>query len=405
MTHTSSLSNNQASSGCCGIIADMTTLPPSQPTSSKPALTADPTDNDEQQSFYLFRLLQSLRQSIRAIDLHSKQLASEHKITPPQLICLTEISSHPHISVSELSRLIHLSPSTVIGILDRLEDKSFIEKVKDNDDKRDIDISITQKGHDFIEAVPAPFQEKFSTAFSAMPTEQQLTIVQSFEQVVDLMNASNIDAAPMLETGPLDYAPEVKQALWATAEVNQQKNDKKIQPTQQHILEIKAAREEDKQIVADFINSSTEWYRSLINPDDISEHQVDTTWADENFKRRDFYIGYEDGVPVGTITLQFFGDYTYLGYVYVNTDYVGKAYGKQLLDFAKQKSIERGMKGMVLIAHPKATWAIKAYQKYGFELIHREKDDILAWNDGALETYYEDYFMLFLYSLTSEGNT
>jgi DNA-binding MarR family transcriptional regulator/ribosomal protein S18 acetylase RimI-like enzyme len=379
----------------------MMTSPPSQPNPSDPIST---TEDDEQKSFYLFRLLQSLRQSIRAIDLHSNQLANDHKITSPQLICLNEVQGHPKISISEVSRLVHLSPSTVIGILDRLEDKNLIRKIKDDADKREIYIAITQKGTALLADMPAPFQEEFSAAFSALPSEQQHTIVQSFEQVVDLMKASNIDAAPMLETGPLDYAPEVKQALWATAEVAQQKNVDKVQPTQQHVLDIRPAKDGDQQVVADFINSSTEWYRSLVNADDMSEHEVGINWANENFKKREFFIGYENDVPVGTVTMQTFGDYTYLGYVYIDTNHVGKAYGKQLLDFAKKKSMERNLKGMVLIAHPKATWAIKAYQKYGFELFMREKSDILAWNNGALKPYFEDYFMLFLYPLTAKGD-
>lgn len=361
--------------------------------------TSTPNTYADERSFYLFRMLQSLRQSIRAIDMHSKKLAADHKITSPQLVCLSEINTHPKVSISELARFVHLSPSTVVGIVDRLEEKNLVEKVRNDKDRRRVDITITPRGKTLIDDAPTPFQEEFASAFSALPTDEQLQLVQAFEKVVDLMNARNIDAAPMLETGPLDYPHEVKQALWDTAELAQQKNIEQVQPDQRQELKIRRAREEDKPTVVSFINSSTEWYRSLIDEADIGEHEVDIHWATENFERREFYVGFEGDTPVGTVTLQFFGDYTYLGYVYVDTNHVGKAYGKQLLEFAKEESIRRGKKGMVLIAHPKATWAIKAYQKYGFELLHRDKDEILAWNDGALKPYYEDYFMLFLYPL------
>ena len=116
-------------------------------------------------------------------------------------------------------------------------------------------------------------------------------------------------------------------------------------------------------------------------------------------KKRDFYVAVADGTPVGTLTLQFFGEYTYLGYVYIDTAHVGNGYGRKLLEFAARESKNRGMKGMVLIAHPQASWAIKAYQKFGFKLAHRDKDDILAWNGGVLKPYYEEYFQLFMYDL------
>lgn len=365
--------------------------------------SSTPSDYADEQSLYLFRILQSLRQSIRAIDMHSKKLAAEHKITAPQLVCLNEVSTHPKVSVSELARYVHLSPSTVVGIIDRLEDKGLVEKVRNDKDRRRVNISITPKGQDLINKAPAPFQEDFADAFGNLDAEEQLELVQAFEKVVDLMNARNLDAAPMLETGPLDYPHEVKQALWDTAEIAHQKNIEQVQPQEKQTLDIRRAEEKDKPVVVSFINSSTEWYRSLIDEADISEHEVNASWADTNFERREFYVGFEGDTPVGTVTLQFFGDYTYLGYVYVDTNHVGKAYGKQLLDFAKAESIKRHKKGMVLIAHPKATWAIKAYQKYGFELLYRDKEDILTWNEGALKPYYEDYFMLFLYPLLSTG--
>lgn len=371
-----------------------------KPFSSQPPSNSSthPAPYADDQSFYLFRILQSLRQSIRAIDQHSRQLAGDHNITVPQLVCLTEISQHPEVSVSELSRLVHLSPSTVVGIVDRLTDKALITKTRGAQDRRKVHLAITDKGHALVGQTPDPIQETFAQNFANLSPERQLSIVKSLETVVDLMNARNLDAAPMLETGPLTAVPEIKQAFWHTTDA--QTAGSVVSSGDE--LTIRRATDGDKPVVMQFINSSTEWYRSLINEDDISEHQVDDAWADENFKRREFYIGYTpEGEPVGTVTLQFFGDYTYLGYVYVDTRFVGKGYGGQLLDFAKTESMARGMKGMVLIAHPKATWAIKAYQKYGFELKYRDKADIFAWNDGALKPYYEDYFMMFVYPFSN----
>lgn len=50
---------------------------------------------------------------------------------------------------------------------------------------------------------------------------------------------------------------------------------------------------------------------------------------------------------------------------------------------------------MCLIAHPEATWAKRAYLKYGFEIVERDRDRILAWNGGCLEPHYEEGFELY----------
>ncbi|MEC7275333.1 MAG: GNAT family N-acetyltransferase [Peredibacter sp.] len=169
-----------------------------------------------------------------------------------------------------------------------------------------------------------------------------------------------------------------------------------------HALEIKPATRKDMDTIAQFIRSSARWYEPFLDEKDLDEHYVDDTWKEENFKKRDFYIGKtpkeED---VGTISLQFFDDVTYLGYIYLHTDHVGKGFGHKLIDHAKEVSKDKGQKEMVLIAHPEAKWAVKAYEKYGFERYMTEKEKIINWKDGLLESYYEEGFHLYRYPLTA----
>lgn len=153
--------------------------------------------------------------------------------------------------------------------------------------------------------------------------------------------------------------------------------------------------------IADFVRSSADWYRDIVDEKDMAEHEVDDQWAEENFKRRDFYIGKADGQPVGTISLQTFGDYAYLGYIYLDVEHVGNGYGRQLMQFAEEVARERGLRGMALIAHPEAAWARRAYLKYGFRIAASDKDDVLAWQDGVLRQYYEQAFELYLYDFTN----
>ena len=70
---------------------------------------------------YDLRVLQALRRIIRAVDLHSRKLLAQHRITGPQLVCLLAVEENQPVTGSAIARHVHLSPSTVIGILDRLE--------------------------------------------------------------------------------------------------------------------------------------------------------------------------------------------------------------------------------------------------------------------------------------------
>lgn len=160
---------------------------------------------------------------------------------------------------------------------------------------------------------------------------------------------------------------------------------------------IRPARRDQMGMIADFVRSSADWYRDIVDEKDMEEHEVGDDWMDKNFQRRYFYIGYAGEEPVGTISMQYFDRFAYLGYIYLDVAHVGKGYGRKLMDFAEMIARARRMDGMALIAHPEAVWAQKAYLKYGFSIEARDKEEVISWQDGALETYYEEGFELYLY--------
>lgn len=166
-------------------------------------------------------------------------------------------------------------------------------------------------------------------------------------------------------------------------------------------LEIRPAAWEDMDVIADFLRSTADWYRPFVAEEDMAEHNVPESWKAQNFARREFYLGCLEDQPIGTVSFQDFGDYAYIGYVYLDADHVGHGHGRELLDFVLGLASRRGKRGLTLIAHPEATWATKAYLKFGFELQAESKEDVLAWNEGALQDYYEEGFQLFVYDLPS----
>lgn len=162
-------------------------------------------------------------------------------------------------------------------------------------------------------------------------------------------------------------------------------------------LEVLPARWEDMETIANFLRSTADWYRPIVDDKDMSEHEVDNQWAEKNFERRDFYLGVVDGEAIGTVSLQYFGKYAYIGYIYLDAQQVGNGYGQQLMRFAESMAKQKGMDGIVLLAHPEATWAKRAYLKYGFEIIASDKIDVLTWQSGVLKPYYEEDFELYQY--------
>jgi len=168
--------------------------------------------------------------------------------------------------------------------------------------------------------------------------------------------------------------------------------------SEKHTLNIEAVNRTDMPIVASMIRSSADIYAEFVKEEDLDEHYVDAAWEERNYYKRNFFLGYnENDQAAGTLSLQYFDNFAYVGYLYLDTKFMGRRYGKKFLDFAVQESKENGMDGLYLICHPQAPWAIKAYEKFGFKHYSSDREEILAWNKGCLRDYYEEGFDLYIY--------
>lgn len=152
---------------------------------------------------YDLRILQALRRIIRSVDIHSRKLATQHKITGPQLGCLLAVKESGPITSAKLSQKVYLSPSTIVGIIDRLEKKNLVQRNRDSKDRRLIHICITTAGEQLIAAAPSLLQDTLASALIELPDQEQISITVALEKIVDLMEAGHISAAPLLETGPI----------------------------------------------------------------------------------------------------------------------------------------------------------------------------------------------------------
>lgn len=151
---------------------------------------------------YELRILQSLRRIIRAIETHSQSLNQQHQVTGPQLACLLALRTEA-LTTTRLAQTVFLSPSTVVGIVDRLVEKGLVQRQRGSQDRRQVLVSLTEAGLQLTDSAPSPLQQTLAAGLNRLPETEQVTITQALETVVALMNARHIDAAPVLETGPI----------------------------------------------------------------------------------------------------------------------------------------------------------------------------------------------------------
>ncbi len=144
---------------------------------------------------YDLRILRALRRITRSIALHSRQLSAVSHITAPQLMCLRTVIANGPMTATAISREMHVSPSTVVGILDRLEDKGLIRRERGREDRRIVFVTATDAGRELAQGAPSPLQKHLADALNALPELEQATITLSLERIVALMEQDGQAAA------------------------------------------------------------------------------------------------------------------------------------------------------------------------------------------------------------------
>jgi DNA-binding MarR family transcriptional regulator len=152
-------------------------------------------------------ILLSLRRMSRAIDLQSRQLAKVHDLTGPQLVCLRQLQSHQRMTPKALAASVSLSQATVTGILDRLERRGLVTRVRSTVDKRVVHLEVTDAGRTVIGDAPSPLSEVFRARLAALPKKEQAAIDEALRRVVEMMSATDVDASPILTTGDVTVGP------------------------------------------------------------------------------------------------------------------------------------------------------------------------------------------------------
>jgi len=76
----------------------------------------------------------------------SRQMQSQFGVTGQQRLVIRIVGAYPGMSAGELARILHLHPSTLTGILQRLGQRGLLRRVAHPDDARRVQLDLTSKG-------------------------------------------------------------------------------------------------------------------------------------------------------------------------------------------------------------------------------------------------------------------
>jgi len=134
----------------------------------------------------------NLRRVFQAINEYSKKAEYETGLTGPQLWAIKIIADNGSICVSDLAASMYLHAATVIGILDRLEDRDLVTRLRSRSDRRFVVVELSEQGKNLVKKSPEVAQGLLVKGLECLPMHLLENVSEGLERMVELLGATKV---------------------------------------------------------------------------------------------------------------------------------------------------------------------------------------------------------------------
>jgi DNA-binding MarR family transcriptional regulator len=139
-----------------------------------------------------------------ALQRGSKRMALSLGVTGPQRLVVRIVGRYPGVSAGELAKLMHVHPSTLTGVLDRLETRRLIRRVSDPKDARRSLFRLTAAGERIDATLEGSIEGTIQQVLARIPQEQWTSTESVLRAITQALNdgppqraaADEADASP-----------------------------------------------------------------------------------------------------------------------------------------------------------------------------------------------------------------
>jgi DNA-binding MarR family transcriptional regulator len=132
-------------------------------------------------------LMKAIRVIAQAIDTRSKAVSRASGLTIPQIVVLQAVRAHGAVTTNLLSRHCDLSAGTVVSILDKLEERGFVERYRNADDRRVVHTRLTPPGAVALAQAPSLLPPTALDDLARLPEAERRALVAAFQEVAAML--------------------------------------------------------------------------------------------------------------------------------------------------------------------------------------------------------------------------
>jgi len=139
----------------------------------------------------------AIRRLIRAVSIDSVKMSRQFSLTAPQSGVLRCLAHNGPISSADLSRELYVTPSNITGIIDRLERKGLVQRIRKEDDRRVTLIQLTDEGRKLSRELPDPIEIRLVAGLSELPEKEVRKLDDSLDKIIDILDAKELEDSPL----------------------------------------------------------------------------------------------------------------------------------------------------------------------------------------------------------------
>ena len=147
----------------------------------------------EENSAEINKLIESIQELIRTAYIYPLKKSKACDLTLSQNKVVKILAANGSLSSAELSRKLFVTPSNITGIIDRLEKKKLVERIRKKNDRRIYLISLTEQGKEIEEFLIDPYEQKIGANLKKIKPERVEELASAVRQIISLIDEKPTD--------------------------------------------------------------------------------------------------------------------------------------------------------------------------------------------------------------------
>ena len=145
----------------------------------------------EKFSFYFKKIDELMRQIVRRIHMELKNnLVKE--ITGSQLFVLKTIYESKQMTVSAVAEELGVSLSAITAFIDKLTKAGFVQRLRDEDDRRLVWLTVTPEGENILKVCLAGREKVLKRYLGQLPEEDLRQLGRIFEKLLEILREEEV---------------------------------------------------------------------------------------------------------------------------------------------------------------------------------------------------------------------